>query len=289
MSKSTKGLGKGFGSLLPSDFDQSLLIDKKDRVQKLLITDIVASSDQPRKVFAEQELEELAGSIKRFGILQPIVVMPEETGFVIVAGERRYRAAQLAGLSHVPALVRSVEELERLEIALVENVQRVDLSPLEQAKSIAKLNQEFNLSLQEIAKRLGKAQTTIINTTRLLQLPEFARLALENRDISEGHARTILALKDDPAKQKELLAKIKNLHWSVRQAEQFVRSVKSKPVAKQIKPRLELTKDQNKQLALLQKKLDREVKLLLHPGYVNLRIPLAPEENLDELLQKFNG
>jgi ParB family chromosome partitioning protein len=286
---STKGLGKGFGSLLPSDFDESLLLDKKDRVQKLLITDIIAHSDQPRKIFAKQELEELAVSVKRFGILQPIIVMPHETGYIIVAGERRYRAAQLAGLTHVPALIRTLKELERLEIALVENVQRVDLSPLEQARSIARLNQEFNLSLETIAKRLGKAQTTVVNSVRLLQLPEFVQRALEGREITEGHARSVLALNDQPDKQKELLSSIKNHRWSVRQAEQFVQNAKNKPANKREKVSSDLSPLQTKQLQSLRKKLGREVKLTVGQSSINLHVPYSSPKDLESILSRLNS
>jgi ParB family chromosome partitioning protein len=283
---SAKGLGKGFGSLLPEDFDNSLLTDKKDRVQKLLISDITPHPDQPRKSFAKQELDELAASIKRFGILQPIVVMPHNEGYAIVAGERRFRAAGQAGLTHIPAMIRSLQELERLEIALVENVQRVDLSPLEQARSIARLNQEFNLSLQDIAKRLGKAQTTIINSVRLLQLPDFVQHALENREISEGHARSVLALNDMPDKQKELLGSIKKHHWSVRQAELFVQNCKNKVSPKQAKSITKLTSHQAKHLEVLQKKLGRDIKLVIKPGSINLSLPYSSSEDLDEIMQK---
>lgn len=220
-------LGKGFGSLLPDSFDESMLVDKQDRIQKLLITDIIPDPKQPRKTFNDSEIGQLSESIKRFGILQPIVVTPQDGSYMIVAGERRYRAAELAGLKYLPALVRTLEELERLEIGLIENMQRVDLSPIEQALSIARLNQQFNISYPDIAKRLGKAHTTVINIVRLLQLPEPSRKALEKKEISEGHGRAILALKEDPARQQELLSEIIQKHWSVRQAEQFVTASKT--------------------------------------------------------------
>ena len=140
--------------------------------------------------------------------------------------QRCWRAAQLAGETKVPVIVRTTKELERLELALVENVQRVDLSPLEQAVSIESLHQQFSMTYEAIAKRLGKASSTVNNTVRLLQLPKDARQALADGDIFEGHARSILSLKDMPEKQAELLANIKRHGWSVRQAEQFVTSVK---------------------------------------------------------------
>lgn len=222
---SKKGLGRGFDSLIPTEFDKAILLDNNERIQKLLIRDVIPNPEQPRRTFDEQSLDELAESIKRHGVLQPVIVSPEGKTYVLVAGERRWRAAERAGLEDIPAIVRQRKELERLEIALIENVQRVDLSPLEQAVSIERLSQQFNIEYQEIAKRLGKAQSTVINIVRLLKLPLEAREALNNRQITEGHARAILALKD-PAKQAELLNLILKNKWTVRQAEQFVVSVK---------------------------------------------------------------
>jgi ParB family chromosome partitioning protein len=219
----SRGLGKGFGSLLPTDFDESILLDKQDRVQKLLVQDIQPDPNQPRKTFDQTSIQELAASIKQYGILQPLVVVRSGEGYVIVAGERRYHAAQQVGLTHVPALVRTLEELERLEIGLIENMQRVDLSPLEQAVSIVRLHEQFNVAYQDIAQRLGKAHTTVVNIVRLLQLPEFARLMLEQGKISEGHARSLLALKGNELAQKNLLHHIVDDGWSVRQAEAFVK------------------------------------------------------------------
>lgn len=226
------GLGKSFGSLLPENFDNSILLDKKDRVQKINISELSADTSQPRKHFDQEKLKELSISIKNHGILQPLVVRAHAGRYVIIAGERRFKAAKLAGLKQIPALVRSSQELERLEIGLVENVQRVDLSPIEQAISIAKLNGQFNLSIEEISKKLGKAKTTIINIVRLLKLPPQALNALEQNKISEGHARTILSLEAHPKKQAELLANITAKHWSVRRSEQYAKAVKeARPAA----------------------------------------------------------
>ena len=165
---STKsGLGRGFDSLIPQNFDNSILLDEGERIQKLALSAISPNKDQPRQQFDESSLKELAESIKNHGILQPLVVTETSKGaYRIVAGERRWRAAGLAKLSSVPAIVRSMKELEELEIALVENVQRVDLSPLEQAVSIEHLHQQFNLGYEAIAKRLGKAVSTVNNTVR---------------------------------------------------------------------------------------------------------------------------
>jgi ParB family transcriptional regulator, chromosome partitioning protein len=220
-------LGRGFDALIPQDFDKSLLFDDHERIQKIPLEDLTPNPSQPRQHFDEQALADLADSIKQHGILQPLVVTPlKNNTYVIIAGERRWRAAQLAGLKKVPTVVRTTKELERLELAIVENVQRVDLSPLEQAASIEHLHQQFSMKYDDIAKRLGKASSTVNNTVRLLQLPEAARTALQNRRISEGHARAILALKDVPEKQDELLKSILKQGWSVRQAERYVVSIK---------------------------------------------------------------
>ena len=221
------GLGRGFDTLIPKDVDTAILFDDQERVQKVAVDALTSNPHQPRTTFDEEALLQMAESIKQYGILQPLVVTPYKDGkYAIVAGERRWRAAILAGETKVPAIVRTTKELERLEIALVENVQRVDLSPLEQAASIERLHQQFSMTYELIAKRLGKASSTINNIVRLLQLPKEAQEALRAGQIFEGHARAILSLKDMPDKQSELLASIKRHGWSVRQAEQFVTSLK---------------------------------------------------------------
>lgn len=218
----TKALGKGFDALIPQNFDNSILAAPSEKITQVELGKLRPNPEQPRQHFEQAALDELAQSIKRHGVVQPLVVTPDQGDtFIIIAGERRWRAAKLAGLKQVPAVVRSSEQLERLELALVENVQRVDLSPLEQAISIERLNQQFSLDYGEIAKRLGKAPTTITNIVRLLQLPDEAKKALQAKEISEGHARTILAIKDKPG-QLELLNLIRRRHLSVRQAEQYV-------------------------------------------------------------------
>lgn len=224
-----KGLGKGFDALLPRDFDTSILLDPSDRVQKIKISLISPKADQPRRYFEEESLKQLSDSIKQFGVLQPIILTADGDKYVIIAGERRWRAASMAKLDSIPAIVRSLKELEQLEIALVENVQRVDLSPLEQAASIEKLRLHFNMTYDMIAKRLGKANSTINNIARLLQLPAEAQVALEQQQITEGHARQLLSIKDTLDKQKQLLQLIIKNNWSVRQAERFVTALKAAP------------------------------------------------------------
>lgn len=225
-SVSKSKLGRGLDSLLPVNFDKALL-HREERIQNLFIREVHPNPEQPRKHFDEQSIHELAESIKQHGLLQPIIVSPDKAGgYQIIAGERRWRAAKSAKITEIQAIVREKARLQQLEIALIENVQRVDLSPLEQAASIEYLHEQFNLSYQQIAQKLGKAAPTVNNIVRLLSLPPKATEALQMGHITEGHARAILALKGSPSLQQELLELILEHAWSVRQAEQFVTAQK---------------------------------------------------------------
>jgi ParB family chromosome partitioning protein len=222
-----RGLGRGLDSLIPPSIDAKHDPTAKQdeavsRTKDLFISDIKPNPGQPRKIFREQELSDLAESIKTHGVLQPIVVIKSTYGYTLVAGERRLRAAKRAGLKTIPTIVRTLDDQAQLEVSLIENIQRDDLSPLELATALAKLNQQFNIRFEELAKRLGKGTSTINNTVRLLQLPAPARQALASGKISEGHARQILALAGQAKLQQQLLDSIVRHGWSVRRAEQFV-------------------------------------------------------------------
>lgn len=278
-----RGLGKGFDTLLPQNFDSSLLLTDEDRIQKVDIAKLKPNIHQPRTQFDEEALQQLASSIKQFGILQPIVVTPLAGGsYEIVAGERRWRAAKLAGMDKVPVIVRSTKELEQLEIALIENVQRVDLSPLEQAVSIERLHQQFNMNYDAIAKRLGKAPSTINNTVRLLQLPPSAREALADKKITEGHARTILSLKDAPERQEELLWSIVNQGWSVRQAERYVTSHKAGVQDKKVVR--ERVETETKETKALGKRLGTAVHIRRTAKGGKLELKFTSDEELQRLI-----
>lgn len=285
MAKTKGGLGRGFETLIPENFDSSLLTDEQERIQKLLISDIKPGKQQPRSQFDEQALGELASSIKQHGILQPLIVRNENGTYFIVAGERRWRAAQKAGLSHVPAIVRSLQELEELELALVENVQREDLSPLDQALSIHRLIHQFNLAQEQIAARLGKAQSTVGNLVRLLNLPEDAQKALRTGEITEGHARAILALNKDPAKQAELLQLIIKNKWTVRQAEQFVIATRKGAKTEKAHQQLATTTPATEKLS---KKLGTPVSIKRTAKGGKLEIAFKSNSDLDKLLKKLS-
>lgn len=289
MNKKT-GLGKGFDSLLPTNFDSSLLMDKDERIQKIAVTDVHPSESQPRKAFDKEALLELGSSIKQYGILQPLIVVPDKLSstntFIIVAGERRWRAAKQVGLKHVPCIVREREELEQLEISLIENVQRVDLTPIEQAISIERLHQEFAMSYQAIASRLGKAPTTINNIVRLLRLPQAARQALDERRISEGHARAILALIDYPDEQGRLLQNILSQNWSVRQAEQYVTAIKQGKKQAGAKTRTSVENEQTKRLSA---SLNTKVTLKHTAKGGRLELHFTDDKTYEALVNKLLG
>jgi ParB family chromosome partitioning protein len=278
------GLGKGLDALIPTDFDPSLLVDSKDRIQKLLITKIFPNPDQPRRYFEQQSLNELAVSLKQYGVLQPLIVSPESDGtFRIIAGERRWRAAKIAGIGELPTIIREPEQLEELEIALIENVQRVDLSPIEQAISIERLHQQFNMTYKQIAQRLGKAETTVSNLVRLLHLPNDAREALVSGSITEGHARSILALKALPEKQADLLNKIIANSWSVRQAEQYVTALKQGvPNQDVVKTRIATETPETKNLS---HKFNTRVSLKRTAKGGRIELHFKDESELDNLIK----
>lgn len=223
-----KNLGRGLDALFGDSAPkiESLKYGNEDVVH-LNVNDIEPNPDQPRKHFDESAIAELASSIKEFGVLQPLVITKNDNQkYMIIAGERRWRAAKQAGLIKVPVIVRSSSELEKLEIGLIENVQREDLTPLEQAVSIERLHDQFSMSYTAIAAKLGKAYSTVANLVRLLQLPESMQNSLQKGDITEGHARALLALQEMPIQQNALFQLMLAKSISVRQAEQFVTSVK---------------------------------------------------------------
>ena len=173
-----KGLGRGFESLIPTEliddeFDPTLVEDKKEsELKELKIEDVIRDEDQPRREFNKEAIEALAASIKEHGVLQPIVVTKEEGKYKIVAGERRWRASKIAGLKKIPAIIRSLDSQNRLELSIIENAQREDLNAIELATAYAKLKTQFNLTPKTIAAKVGKSEQTIQNTLRLLTLPD---------------------------------------------------------------------------------------------------------------------
>jgi ParB family chromosome partitioning protein len=243
--KNTRGLGRSFESLIPTDlldesFDPTATQDQQvSELRQIKLNQISTDPDQPRKHFDESDLMELSASITEHGVMQPIIVTPAGSGYQIVAGERRFRASVMAGLDKIPALVRTLTGQHKLEISLIENLQRKDLNVMEIATAYLKLRDQFNLSLEQIGKRVGnRSVASVSNTLRLLKLSNDIRELLANGQLTEGQARPLIGL--DEAIIKEVLPKILKENWSARKVEQFIVDFKknccneSLPKAKQI-------------------------------------------------------
>ncbi len=214
------GLGRGLGALLSSS-PAPAAETEASRVQELPIDSIVANPRQPRKAFDTNSLEDLAQSLKRSGVLQPVVVRRHGQQFEIVVGERRWRAAKMAGLSHIPAVVREATDAETLELALVENLLREDLNPMEEAEAYQRLLTEFTWTQEELGQRVGKDRSSVANCLRLLKLPEQIQVDLRAGRLTMGHARALLSLAS-PAEQLKLREEILAHSWSVRATEEGV-------------------------------------------------------------------
>ncbi len=260
LGKKTKGLGRGFESLIPTDlvdeeFDPTSKEDAKvSQLVEIAIEKIVRDEDQPRKDFRPEALQELADSIKIHGVLQPIVVVKKGDKYQIVAGERRWRASKLAGLVTIPSIVRTLDDQNRLELAIIENAQREDLNAIELATAYAKLKEQFNLRNADIAKRVGKSSSSIINTLRLLQLPDEAKKAMREYNIGEGPMRPLVA--QDREMVLEVLPKMIEGNWSARKIEQYVAEHKKKSSSSAVK-----VNNYRKEEAELARKYDCEVRV----------------------------
>ena len=236
-----RGLGKGLDSLIPNALGETKT--KKEAVAKarseatteekepqtlVKITKVEPNREQPRKNFDEDALQELADSIKQFGLLQPILVQDRKDYYEIIAGERRWRAAKLAGLKEVPVIIRNYTEQEIVEISLIENIQREDLNPIEEAQAYKRLLTEFHLKQDEIAERVGKSRTAVTNAMRLLKLSEKVQQMLIDEMITAGHARAILSIADKE-KQESIAMKVFDEKLSVRETEALVKRMLEPP------------------------------------------------------------
>ena len=233
------GLGRGFDSLIPTElfddeFDITAAEDKNEsELKELPIDKVVRDEEQPRKEFNKEAIEALAASIKEHGVLQPIVVTKEEDKYKIVAGERRWRASKLAGLDKIPAIVRSIDLQKRLELAIIENAQREDLNAIELATAYAKLKAQFNLTAKEIAARVGKSESSVFNTMRLLNFPDDVKQTIVKEKLSEGVMRPLVTA--EPEMVKKVLPKIIEEGWTARKVERYMADNKKKSSASLIK------------------------------------------------------
>lgn len=228
----TKGLGRGFESLIPTElideeFDPTAEEDRgTSELKQIKLTEIVRDEDQPRREFDAEALEALAASIREHGVLQPIVVTREEGKYKIVAGERRWRAAKIAGLDKIPAIVRTLDSQNRLELSIIENAQREDLNAIELATAYAKLKTQFNLSVAEIAAKVGKGESSVISTMRLLNLPDEVKKIMVKEKLTEGVMRPMVA-RTEPEIMK-VLPRIVAEGWTARKVERYFADTKKK-------------------------------------------------------------
>jgi len=220
-----QALGKGLGALIPEKGPPEA--EGRKALRTCGIEEIHPNPFQPRKTFLDEPLQELVDSIREKGILQPLLVRRKGDGYELIAGERRWRAAQKAGVKEVPILVRDVSDSEMLEDSLIENIQRENLNPIEEAEAYKRLMEQFHLTQEEVSQKVGKDRTTVANTVRLLKLPPEIKLSLAEGKITMGHARAFLSL-DGPDKQKLLLKRLLTGGLSVRQTESLVRRLRTR-------------------------------------------------------------
>ena len=294
-----RGLGKGIGALFGNDIEETDIVaqdihqineNDKEKVTNLKLAQIEPNKEQPRKNFDEEKLQQLADSIKQHGVIQPIIVKDLNNGYYqIVAGERRWRASRIAGLKEIPAIVRTYDELATMQIALIENLQREDLNPIEEALSYKALLDDFALTQEKVSEQVGKSRSAIANTIRLLSLPKQIQKLLEEGAISGGHARAILSVTSEEGKL-QLTEKIIENELNVRQAEQLAKTLNAqKPKKESAQPQ---TSAFDLQLQGIQKRmsdlLGTKVKILNGSKKGKIEIEYYSENDLDRVLKLLN-
>ena len=290
-------LGRGLDNIVGSKgLGLDALIDTHDvqtkgssNLNEVPINMIKANPNQPRREFDESALQELAASIREIGLVTPITVrqMPDTT-YQIIAGERRWRASQMAGLTSIPAYIRTVEDDNAMEMALVENIQREDLNAIEIALAYQHLAEATGMTQEKISARVGKSRTSVTNYMRLLKLPAQIQMALKNREIDMGHARALLAL-DSPSLQLKLFKEVQKNQYSVRKVEEMVQALKNgedvQTVRKRITTRVPLSSSLNESKNRLTSMLNTKVQLTCSPkGNGKISITFANEEDLNRIM-----
>jgi ParB family chromosome partitioning protein len=284
------GLGRGLGSLIPKKVPDNIIADKNkeflssENIGKILqipVDAIEANPMQPRQVFHHEDLEALIESIKLYGIIQPLIVTKIANGYQLIAGERRLRSAKIIGLNTVPAIVREAKEQEKLEIAIIENVQRKDLNPIETGLAYERLMNEFNLSQEQVAERLGAKRSSVANTLRFLTLPAKIQEALAGGQITEGHAKVIAGLENEK-EQLDFLEKVLKYNYSVRETEKESQQMRPAKInAKKVKdPNLEDKK------ARLREILNTKVEIKKENGSGQIIIDFYSEEELNYIVKQ---
>lgn len=295
-----RGLGKGLDSLIPTNVmmesevkhatvsTASSAEEGKDGTLMVKLSKVEPNREQPRKNFDEDSLQELAESLKQFGMLQPILVQNRGDYYEIIAGERRWRAAKIAGLKEVPVIVRELTDQEIVEISLIENIQREDLNPIEEAQAYKRLLTEFHLKQDEVAERVSKSRTAVTNSMRLLKLCDEVQKMVVDDMISTGHARALISI-DDPEEQYLIAQKIFDEKLSVREVEKLVKDLHKPP-----KP----PKEENKTLQAIYQEISERLKQSLSTkvsvsakqnGAGKIEIEFYNHEDLERLLERITG
>lgn len=281
---SKKGLGKGLGALIP-------IIDEKDEkdIQEIDIDEIKPNERQPRKAFDEEKIKELAFSIKEHGVLQPVILRKTKTGYELVAGERRWRAAKIAGIEKIPAIIKKITDAEVMQIALIENLQREDLNPVEEAMAYKTLMEEFGMTQEELAGRIGKSRSHIANTVRLLNLEDEIKEMINQGKITAGHARALLSI-DESRERIKIAKKIAEENFSVRETEDLIKTYSSKAKEKrnnsknqEINPAINHIEEQ------LKKALGTKVKIKGDERRGKIEIDFYSEDELERILEIIVG
>lgn len=295
-----RGLGKGLDSLIPTNVMMESEVkhatvstasspeEEKDGTLMVKLSKVEPNREQPRKNFDEDSLQELAESLKQFGMLQPILVQNRGAYYEIIAGERRWRAAKIAGLKEVPVIVRELTDQEIVEISLIENIQREDLNPIEEAQAYKRLLTEFHLKQDEVAERVSKSRTAVTNSMRLLKLCDEVQKMVVDDMISTGHARALISI-EDPEEQYLIAQKIFDEKLSVREVEKLVKDLHKPP-----KP----PKEENKTLQAIYQEISERLKQSLSTkvsvsakqnGAGKIEIEFYNHEDLERLLERITG
>jgi len=289
---SKKALGKGLGAIIstsptPAAEIENIVVEDKNRIREIEISKIIPNPDQPRSVFDEHEIKGLAESIKAVGLIQPIIVRENKGEFIIVAGERRYRACSLIEMKKVKAIVIEANEEQNFTMALIENIQREDLNPIEEAKAYRLLINRFKLKQQELAKKVGKERTTITNSLRLLNLPEEIQDGLVERKITSGHAKVLLSL-DDPDRMMNIYKEIVSNGISVRALESMLGDLREKSSQKEnTQKALQLKSPQIKKMEEdLISKLGTKVEIKHNGGKGRIEISYYSLDDFERIVEK---
>ena len=296
-SKAKGGLGRGLGALLP-EYDEIIeSADDKSGVKELDLDKVIPNPDQPRKIFDEDKMQDLVDSVREHGVIQPILVYPKEDQYIIIAGERRYRACKKAGLDKIPALVRKLDEEQIMEIALIENIQRDDLSPFEEARAYEALQKKFGYTQEKLAARMGKSRSSVANLMRLLALPLDVQQMVEDKKLTIGHVRPLLSLESDEIRSS-FAHEIYQNELTVRDVEEMVQEIisekdkKEEPsdkVVEEIKVKKQLSPEMMALQEQLAERLSTKVSIKKKGDGGKLVIEYYSQDDLKRIIDGLNG